>query len=65
MIGAYYFNKKHGSEATHIYGAVTNGSAWLFLKLEDNTLFLDTDEYGIINLPELLGVLQTVVNSFH
>lgn len=64
MLGARIFNEKRKKNTPIIYGAVTNGTEWLFLKLEENTVFVDTKRYATVNLPELLGVLQTIINFY-
>jgi len=64
MTGAWVYNQKHGENTDHIFGVITNGSAWLFLKLENDVITADTEEYSISNLPELLGTWQVVVDSF-
>ncbi len=34
MLGAKIFNTQKGSEVTSIYGCVTTGDDWIFLKME-------------------------------
>jgi hypothetical protein len=62
MYAAQIFNKKRGIDSPFIFGAVTFGFEWKFLRLENNLALLDTDIYYLVRLPELLGVLQQVVN---
>ncbi|MEM6698189.1 MAG: hypothetical protein AAF806_12045 [Bacteroidota bacterium] len=38
-----------------IYGAVTNAFDWVFLKLEDATVWIDLERYYLNQLPRLLG----------
>ncbi len=64
MIGAQVFNESHHNPLPVIYGAVTNSSEWLFMKLEANILTLDESEYFSNDLPKLLGILQTVVDCY-
>jgi hypothetical protein len=69
MIGARVFNKLHKKEKEEkiietIYGACTTGYEWIFLKLEAETIFIDTDRYVLNNLSELLGVLQKIVDFY-
>lgn len=64
MVAAQMFNEKNEESMPHIYGAITNGYEWLFLKLENKEVILDSNRYGIKNLPELLGVWQVVIDSF-
>jgi len=64
VLGAYYFNQKSDNQDIKvIYGASTNGYEWVFLKLEDNTIVVDTEAYSLAELPELLGILQFIVES--
>jgi|WetSurSiteA1Bulk_404760.scaffolds.fasta_scaffold00006_4 hypothetical protein len=64
MYAAQLFNKKNQEEINCIYGVITNGYEWLFLKLIDKQVTLDHNRYGIKNLPELLGVWQVVIDGF-
>jgi hypothetical protein len=64
MYAARLFNERKGNNIHTIYGAVTNGVAWQFLKLEGQTLFIDTQIYAIANLPQLLGAIQKVYNFY-
>ena len=64
MYAARIFNERAGNNINTIYGAVTNGIAWQFLKLEGQTLFIDSQRYGTANLPQLLGAIQKVYNFY-
>ncbi len=64
MYAARIFNERAGNNIKIIYGAVTNGIAWQFLKLEGQTLFIDSQRYGTANLPQLLGAIQKVYNFY-
>jgi hypothetical protein len=64
MYAARIFNERADNNIKIIYGAVTNGIAWQFLKLEGQTLFIDSQRYGIANLPKLLGAIQKVYNFY-
>jgi hypothetical protein len=65
MVGARIFNEKTSEKPFRtIYGACTNGYEWIFLKLEEEFVYVDTDRYNLSNLPQLLGVLQTVVDFY-
>lgn len=61
MYAAWLFNKKRGEDVKTIYGAVTFGLAWQFLKLEDKLAQLDPTIYYISDLPHILGILQSMV----
>jgi hypothetical protein len=47
MMAAQCFNTREGTSLTTIYGAITTGNVWKFLKLEGSTLFIDLPEYHI------------------
>ncbi|TAN46507.1 MAG: hypothetical protein EPN21_20270 [Methylococcaceae bacterium] len=64
MYAAQIFNEREGHPSTFIYGAVTTGYEWLFLRLAGNNVIVDTARYGLKNIPELLGVWQIVIDSF-
>ncbi len=64
MYAARVFNERKESPIKIIYGAVTNGFTWQFLKLENQTLFIDSQRYGTANLPQLLGAIQKVYDFY-
>jgi hypothetical protein len=64
MYAARIFNEREGNNIKIIYGAVTNGFTWQFLKLEGQTLFIDSQRYGTANLPQLLGAIQKIYNFY-
>jgi hypothetical protein len=63
MIGAKLFNKRQGVEIDTIYGCVTTGEEWKFLKLEKD-LIIDEHVYFINKLPEILAVLQNIIDYY-
>ncbi|CAK0764090.1 conserved hypothetical protein [Gammaproteobacteria bacterium] len=64
MYAAQLFNEKHGENIRTIYGAVTNGYEWLFLRLENQQVTLDINRYHLRQLGVLLGVWQIIIDSF-
>lgn len=63
MIGAKIYNEQNNTPADIIYGCVTSGSLWLFLRLSDK-IFINNDVYYTSNLNELLGVFQTIIDYY-
>ncbi|MEA5593056.1 hypothetical protein [Rivularia sp. UHCC 0363] len=57
MVAAQIFNKKQDNDVSTIYGVVTTGTSWLFLKLEEKTVYIDNQEYYIDNLGKIMGIL--------
>jgi hypothetical protein len=63
MYAARLFNQQHENNIDSIYGIVTSGYDWQFLKLTENTLSVDNKRYFLDNLPELLGCLQKLIDE--
>ncbi|MEI2579633.1 hypothetical protein [Scytonema sp. PRP1] len=57
MLAAQLFNQQEGNEIKTIYGAVTTGDIWKFLKLEDTDIFIDLNNYYIKEINKILGIL--------
>jgi len=57
MIAAQRFNRKAGIADETVYGCVTTGSGWRFLRLAGANLAVDLREYSIRVPEEILGVL--------
>ncbi len=64
MYASSIFNDKEGSHLPIIYGAVTTGNTWKFLKYEDNTAYIDLQEYYIANVTKIVGVLVEMVKQY-
>jgi len=64
MVAAQLFNEREHNSIPAVYGCVTTGVVWRFLKLEGNNLIIDVDVFCLNNVPRILGVLQTIVNFY-
>ncbi len=63
MVGARLFNERHGQPSERIYGCVTTGESWQFLRLVDATLSADTDRYYISEPGKILAVLLRIMRG--
>jgi len=63
MLAARIFNEREGNEIPAIYGAVTSGTNWRFLKLKDQVIEIDLTEYYLRDVNKILGILASVINS--
>jgi hypothetical protein len=63
LIAEHTFNEKNKDRFPHLYGCSTTGVEWRFIKLVGNDLYFDIQRYTIYELPELLGVLQFILNE--
>lgn len=61
MIAAQLFNEQEGNQVAAIYGVVTSGTVWRFLKLEGKTVSVDVVEYYISNLSKILGIFLKII----
>jgi hypothetical protein len=57
MVAAQLFNQRNGEAIANIYGAVTTGTDWKFLKLIDKTIWIDKRDYFINEVSQILGIL--------
>ncbi|EDN66042.1 conserved hypothetical protein [Beggiatoa sp. PS] len=63
MIAARIFNENEGIEISKIYGIVTSGNLWKFLKLEDQEVYIDLDDYGIKEIETIMGILSAMIEQ--
>ena len=63
MYAAQLFNQQQGNSIETIYGIVTTGYDWLFLKLVNQILFVDNERYFLNKLSELLGCWQQIIDD--
>jgi hypothetical protein len=61
MIGARKFNEDAGQLASTIFGCVTTGEVWQFLRLEGNTATVDRTRLYLDNLPGIVGVFLEII----
>ncbi len=64
MYAAWLFNQKSEKHVSVIFGTVTNGYDWIFLRYQGDKLQIDLHRFTLNDLPQLLGTLQTVVDSY-
>jgi hypothetical protein len=64
MIGSKLFNENKNITLPVIYGCVTTAKEWSFLKLQDNLVVIDSDTYFLNQLPEILGIFQTIIDMY-
>ena len=57
MVAMQKFNEAKGKPISVIYGSVSNGTQWRFLKLEDKIVSIDLNDYALPPVDEILGML--------
>ena len=63
MLAARIFNERTGNEISAIYGAVTTGSIWKFIKLVGSVIYIDLTEYYLKDVDKILGILASGIIS--
>lgn len=63
MYAAQVFNQQSGATVETVFGVVTTGSAWKFLRLEGSVVTLDLMEYYIDRAGQILGILAKIVRE--
>lgn len=63
MLAARLFNEHQGNEVHAIYGAVTSGTNWKFLKLEGQVINIDLDEYYLRDVNKIIGILASGITE--
>jgi hypothetical protein len=63
MVAAQIFNQQSNTGIETIYGAVTTGSIWQFLKLEQQILSIDLSEYYLKDVDKILGILASSIDQ--
>lgn len=61
MVGANIINERQ-EDGGVIYGCVTTGEDWQFMKLEDRIVYIDSDRYYINQVEKIVGCLQSILN---
>jgi hypothetical protein len=63
MVAAQIFNINEDKPISVVYGCVTSGKLWQFLKLENKELTLDLTEYQVTPVERILGILKWMVSN--
>lgn len=65
MYAAQLFNQQKKQNITTVFGCVSTGYEWNFLKLEQSSLLIDIDRFTYYqNLPQLLGAWQYIIDFY-
>ncbi len=61
MVAAALFNRTENNPIETLYGVVTTGTTWKFLKLTGLEVIIDLDDYSIDNPRKILGILLSML----
>jgi hypothetical protein len=63
MVAAQRFNDENGAPVKTIYGSVSSGTTWRFMKLEDQTVTVDFTDYPLPPTNVVLGMLIWMIEQ--
>jgi hypothetical protein len=58
MVAAQIFNQRRNNEVPTIFGTVTTGSNWKFMRLEGDVVSVDLTEYFLSQVEKVVGILS-------
>lgn len=67
MLAARIYNEREQNQSMNhlepIFGVVTSGTNWKFLKLQEQLISIDLDEYYLSNIGKILGILINCITE--
>lgn len=63
LVAAQIFNEGRGRPRAAVYGAVTTGSNWLFLRLSGQRASIDLTEYYLSDVGRIVGILVAMMTG--
>lgn len=63
MYAAHLFNLQEACSIATIYGVVTTGTIWRFIKLSGNSVYIDVDEYYLKEVSILMAIFLSIVQQ--
>ena len=63
MLAAQLYNQNQDQSIPIIYGCVTSGTLWQFLKLESDNVTIDPNTYLVKPVQKILGILKSILSE--
>jgi hypothetical protein len=63
MVAAQLFNRRKGRDLPAVFGVVTTGNNWKFLRLAGNTVSVDLSEYHIKEVGRVVAILVLMLQG--
>lgn len=61
MVAAQILNRRQDNNNETVYGSVTTGTNWKFMKLFDAVVEIDPNEYFLNDVGKLMGILKSFI----
>jgi hypothetical protein len=63
MLAAQIFNRLKNNQIETVFGAVTIGTVWIFLRLNESTVYLDRTEYYVSQPEKIVAILLAMLRE--
>ena len=63
LVALHEFNVRDQTPTPAIYGCVTSGSVWRFLRLTNNRLNIDSQEYYLSDAGKIVAIIVHILES--
>jgi hypothetical protein len=63
MYAAKIYNDQENKNIPSIYGAITTGDEWKFLKLTEGNIYIDSHSYYINQVEKIIGILVSIAQQ--
>lgn len=63
MLGSLRFNQRQPDSKSFVYGCVTTGEEWLFLRLDNNTLTFDSHTVYLSDVGQILAIFLRIIDE--
>jgi hypothetical protein len=63
MVAAQRFNRARDRSIPTIYGVVTTGASWKFLRLIETTGYIDRTEYFLVEVDKIVAILLAMIHE--
>lgn len=64
MVGAHLFNKNEQANIDTVFGCITTGEVWLFLKLQANVILINHERFYLNDLGKILGAFKQIIEFY-
>jgi hypothetical protein len=63
MVAIRLFNERERTPLPAVFGCVTSGNIWRFLKLQESRLYVDRSEFYLRDASKILGILVSIARG--
>lgn len=64
MFAAKIFNRESDEDLQTVFGCVTTGETWQFLKLENSLAIVDSERFYLSEIGKILGVFKSIFDYY-